>query len=275
MRFLLILAALMLPMTADAQGRSGGRGSTSGGRGTTTTPRAAATAPHPGVGSALLPAGSQRMHIPRRLFIPAQRIPIPRQGFILPAQRFGKRPHRSSFPQWQDRDGHRKHWFDQGSAPFFGGGYYGTPYFSDYPSDGAAQLASSELDGEPAEMRTAGVLRLDITPAADLQYYIDGMFMGSSSELGTEFAVNAGARRIEVRAAGYKSMIFDARFVPGETVTRRGALEPLQQASTAPRPTGSRTMYVIQGCFMGNARPDPDALPKGCDIKRLVTRVAL
>jgi hypothetical protein len=31
-------------------------------------------------------------------------------------------------------------------------------------------------------------------------------------------------------------------------------------------------MYVIPGCFMGNARPEPSALPKGCDIARLITR---
>jgi hypothetical protein len=31
-------------------------------------------------------------------------------------------------------------------------------------------------------------------------------------------------------------------------------------------------MYVIPGCYMGNARPEPGALPKGCDIGRLITR---
>jgi hypothetical protein len=275
MRYLLILAAVMLPITADAQGRSRGHRSA-------TTPRAAATAPHPNAASAVLPAGSQRMLIPPRLFMPARLIPIPSQRLLFPSQRFhspsqrfGKRSHRSSWPRWQDRDGHRKHWFDQGSAPFFGGGYYGTPYFSDYPPYDAGRAAPSELDAERAEMRTTGILRLDITPATDLQYYIDGMFMGSSSQLGTEFAVNAGARRIEVRAPGFKPMIFDARFEPGGTVTRRGALEPLQDASTLPRATGSRTMYVIPGCFIGNSRPERDALPKGCDIRRLVTRGGL
>ena len=121
-------------------------------------------------------------------------------------------------------------------------------------------------------MRTTGVLRLDITPATGLQYYVDGMFIGSSSELGTEFEINAGARRIEVRAPGYKPLMFDARFVPGGIVTRRGALEPLEDSATLPRASGNRTMFVIPGCFMGNTRPDPGALPKGCDIGRLVTR---
>jgi len=141
--------------------------------------------------------------------------------------------------------------------------------------DDASEAAAYEPEAEPAAMRTTGILRLDITPATDLNYYVDGMFIGSSSDLGTEFAVNAGGRRIEIRADGYESMIFDARFVPGGTVTRRGALEPLQSMSALPRATGSRTMFVIPGCFMGNARPEAAALPKGCDINRLVTRGGL
>lgn len=239
MRYLLVLTALLLPLTADAQDRSRRHRPS-------TTPRAAATAPHPDAASALLPAGSQRLRLPSES--------------------------RSSWPRWQQRHESR-HWrFHHRSAPFFGGGYYATPYFGYYPPDIAAEAAQYEVEPEPAGMLTTGLLRLDITPATDLQYYIDGMFIGSSSDLGTEFAVNAGARRIEIRAAGYKPVIFDARFVPGGMVTRRGALEPLHDASTLPRATGNRTVYVIPGCYMGNARPDPEALPKGCDIKRLVTR---
>ena len=172
-------------------------------------------------------------------------------------------------------------WFRPGAGqPFFGGSYYALPYSgyyadSEYYEDEDAGYATRPPSREAeaaASTRTTGVLRLDITPATGLQYYVDGMYIGSSSELGTEFAVNAGARRIEVRAPGYKSVVFDARFVPGGTVTRRGALEPLEDVSTLPRAAGSRTMYVIPGCFMGNARPDPSALPKGCDIDRLITR---
>jgi hypothetical protein len=138
------------------------------------------------------------------------------------------------------------------------------------------QAAPYPPEAEPAAVHTTGVLRLEITPATGLQYYIDGMYFGSSSELGTEFEVNAGARRIEIRAPGYKPMIFDARFVPGGTVTRRGALEPLEDVSSLPRAAaGSKTMYVIPGCYIGNTRPEPGALPKGCDIARLVTRGAL
>lgn len=34
-------------------------------------------------------------------------------------------------------------------------------------------------------------------------------------------------------------------------------------------PTGSRTLYVIRGCYLGNVKPDADRLPEGCDIKRM------
>ena len=169
-------------------------------------------------------------------------------------------------------------WFRPGSRyQSFGGSYYALPYSGYYPGEEAGYSAApaAEAEAEAASMRTTSVLRLDITPATGLQYYIDGMFIGSSSELGTQFEVNAGARRVEIRAPGYKPVIFDARFVPGGVVTRRGALEPLQDSATLPRATGSTTMFVIPGCFMGNTRPEPGALPKGCDIRRLTTRGGL
>ena len=36
-------------------------------------------------------------------------------------------------------------------------------------------------------------------------------------------------------------------------------------------PTGSRTLYVIPGCYLGNVKPDLDRLPAGCDISRMKT----
>jgi hypothetical protein len=207
---------------------------------------------------------------------PAQLRPVV-PSTVSPLQ--GQRPDmRGDMSQSSWRRGHHrrngsKWWFYPGSQwPYFGASYYALPYSGYYPGDDAGYAPAPPAEAEAASMRTAGVLRLDLTPATGLQYYVDGMFIGSSSDLGTEFEVNAGARRIEVRAEGYKPLIFDARFVPGGMVTRRGALEPLQDSSTLPRATGSRTMFVIPGCFMGNARPDPAALPKGCDIDRLITR---
>ena len=36
-------------------------------------------------------------------------------------------------------------------------------------------------------------------------------------------------------------------------------------------PAGSRTLYVIPGCYLGNVLPDKDRLPAGCDISRMKT----
>lgn len=36
-------------------------------------------------------------------------------------------------------------------------------------------------------------------------------------------------------------------------------------------PTGSRTLYFIPGCYLGNVLPDKDRLPAGCDISRMKT----
>ena len=34
-------------------------------------------------------------------------------------------------------------------------------------------------------------------------------------------------------------------------------------------PTGSRTLYVIPGCYLGNVPPDPSRLRQGCDLSNL------
>ena len=242
MRYLLVLVALMLPLTAGAEQRSRSQRPAQ-------TPRA--TQPQPVIPSSV---ARERQHRDMR----GERSP-------------------SSWRRWHQQGQMPPGRFRRSSRyPFFGGSYYALPYsgyYGYYSGEDVGYSAASPAGAEVASMRTAGMLRLDITPATGLQYYVDGMFIGSSSDLGTEFEVNAGARRIEVRAEGYKPLLFDARFVPGGMVTRRGALEPLHDSATLnPRATGSRTMFVIPGCFMGNARPDPAALPKGCDIARLITR---
>ena len=45
--------------------------------------------------------------------------------------------------------------------------------------------------------------------------------------------------------------------------------EPVSPPFVAP--TGSRTLYLIPGCYLGNVPPEADRLPAGCDITRLKT----
>jgi len=46
---------------------------------------------------------------------------------------------------------------------------------------------------------------------------------------------------------------------------------PPEPAPPIMLPTGSRTIYLIPGCYLGNVMPEADRLPKTCDIRRLKT----
>ena len=188
-----------------------------------------------------------------------------------------RRDHRD-FDRWPQT--HRSRWKGQSPGyqyPF--GSYYAVPgygygygfgYFSPAPENGydSARYAQPEIPQQPV---STGMLRLEITPASALSYYVDGLYIGSSSDLGMQFSLNPGARRVEVRATGYKPLVFDTRITAGQITTFRAALEPLTQPQ-APQATGNPTMFIIPGCYMGNARPTASELRRGCDIKKLVTR---
>ncbi len=65
--------------------------------------------------------------------------------------------------------------------------------------------------------------------------------------------------------------------VPADFVQPGRAPEPSRLISTTvepPRVVASRgpdTFYVIPGCYAGNRPPDPQRLPKGCEIAKLRT----
>ncbi|MEO8682240.1 MAG: hypothetical protein ABI665_24545 [Vicinamibacterales bacterium] len=131
-----------------------------------------------------------------------------------------------------------------------------------------------------------GGLRLEVEPANRWQLFVDGVFLGSQEDLGNEVDLKAGPRRIELRAAGYHTLEFDARIEAGREITYRGRLEPLaadtrqpaardaDPSASAPPPvvaTGSKTLYVIPGCYLGNVMPQKDRLRDGCDFSTLKT----
>ena len=171
---------------------------------------------------------------------------------------------------------HRPRWKGQQfRRPLPFGSYYAVPSFGygfGYFGPAAEEsYAPPPPTREPERIVTTGLLRLEITPATGLDYYVDGLFIGNSSTLGTQFQLNAGPRRIEVRATGYKSLVFDTRIVAGGETVFRAALEPLVQP-LPPRATGNPVMYIIPGCYMGNTRPTATDLRPGCDINKLITR---
>lgn len=123
-----------------------------------------------------------------------------------------------------------------------------------------------------------GRLRLEVEPAALLQVFVDGVYVGTHADIGDGIELRPGARRIEIRAPGYQALTFDAQIDEERAITYRGALERLAGTSRpeAPLPApvapiGSKTMYVIPGCYMGNVSPVEMKLPTGCDISRMTT----
>ena len=190
-----------------------------------------------------------------------------------PQSNVRQRDHRDQNDRWPQT--HRPRWRGQGFRHLPFGSYYAVPsygygfgYFG--PAAEYEYERDSRRETEPPAV-TWGTLRLEITPASGLEYYVDGVYFGSSSNLGTVLQMNAGPRRIEIRAAGYKPVVFDTRLVAGSETIFRVTMEPVAQQPPA-QASGNRAMYIIPGCYMGNAPPTPGELRAGCDIKKLVTR---
>lgn len=119
-----------------------------------------------------------------------------------------------------------------------------------------------------------GALRLEVEPRENLQIFVDGVFVGTPADLGDDLEMAPGPHHIELRARGYKPLAFDVAILEDKMITYRGTLD--RDAAAAPaapivRPSGSKTMYIIPGCYMGNVSPRGMSLPAGCDISKLTT----
>jgi hypothetical protein len=165
-------------------------------------------------------------------------------------------------------------------VPPYYGGYYSGTYLP------VAEYVEPPPTNEVVVMRPApsepsmGALRIEVEPRDLLQIFVDGVYIGTPADLGDEIELRTGARRIELRAPGYRTLTFDAEISYDRSITYRGALEPNTPAPSAPPPSpkppsvapaGSKTMYFIPGCYMGNVSPKDIVLPAGCDIKKLTT----
>ena len=170
--------------------------------------------------------------------------------------------------------------------------YYPLPpygYFFPFATYGygyETSVTTAEVTPPPPEVET-GFLRLEVEPRHLLQVFVDGLYVGTIADLGDDIELRLGVRRIELRAPGYRTLIFDTRIEYDRTVVYRGTLEPLEEAPearSAPKAlqapeapeapkgsAGSRTMYLIPGCYMGNVEPTAAMLRPGCDISQLKT----
>ncbi len=107
---------------------------------------------------------------------------------------------------------------DPGYGYGFGGGSYGGDYGGGDSSD---QSSSSSEEGS---------LHLKIKPR-DAQVFVDGYYVGVVDDFDGIFQklhIGAGSHRVEVRAPGYESMIFDVHIGAGQGTTYQGELKRIQ-----------------------------------------------
>jgi hypothetical protein len=112
-------------------------------------------------------------------------------------------------------------WYDP-----FGYGYYGygMPYGYAGYAGGYGGTYRPDHDRSPT-----GSLRLRVSPS-HAEVYVDGYYAGTISDFNGVFqrlTIDAGARRVEIRADGYKPAELDILVEPGRTAIYQGALEPL------------------------------------------------
>lgn len=150
------------------------------------------------------------------------------------------------------------------------------PYYWYLPVAVAAPFAPPAPPRE-APRQAAGALWLDVTPAVPMQIFVDGYYIGTSDELGTALQLEAGPRRLELRAPGYEPLTFGARIDANRTLTYRETLRREDAAASAASPSRPTvappaalalpmTLYVIPGCYAGNVPPTAAMLPAGCDV---------
>ena len=163
-------------------------------------------------------------------------------------------------------------------------------YFAPYFWGGLSYRTTSkprylERDVYPERAAIAGILRLTVEPAALVQIYADGFFVGTPFDLNGELTLDEGTHRIELRAPGYQPVSFDVRIEAGRTITYRASLQPLAPApdvaapvQTAPpadaspsQPAAKTTVYLIPGCYLGNVPPEAARLPETCDVSKVTT----
>lgn len=94
------------------------------------------------------------------------------------------------------------------------------------PSDPQAYPASGSIDAQRGQ--DAGGVSFEITPNT-ARVIVDGTEVGSVAEFSptaTPLTLTLGRHHIELRAAGYQTMAFDAEIVAGQVIPYRGELQP-------------------------------------------------
>lgn len=113
--------------------------------------------------------------------------------------------------------------------PFYAYGYpaYGYPAYG-YPAYGYVAPYGFGYGGYSG--RPYGGIRIDL-PERDAEVYVDGYFVGIVDNFDgalQQANVEAGPHRIEVRAPGFETIVFEVNVEPGRTITYRGSMRPLR-----------------------------------------------
>jgi hypothetical protein len=122
----------------------------------------------------------------------------------------------------------------------YGGGYVGPGYgltgssfrsssgiYDPFPSSGLNVSDSGFTSGSESRRGETGALRLKIKQR-QASVYIDGEPVGLVDQYDGVFQklrLSAGNHRVELRASGYETSIFNVRIEPDRTETYRGVLE--------------------------------------------------
>jgi hypothetical protein len=117
-----------------------------------------------------------------------------------------------------------------------------------------------------------GRLYLRVIPGT-AQVFVDGLYVGVADDFsGSGLSLDAGPRRVELRADGYETVTFDVRIVPGETVSYRKDLARVEARPEVPRVAAiPKTFYVIPRCYAGDTPPQAEDLPRGCRVANMRT----
>ena len=94
--------------------------------------------------------------------------------------------------------------------------YYLLPPYGYFPYTtygyGVSSVTTEQVTAPPPLPET-GFLRLEVEPRHLLQIFVDGLYVGTIADLGDDIELGLGPRRIELRAPGYRTLIFDTRIV--------------------------------------------------------------
>jgi hypothetical protein len=122
-----------------------------------------------------------------------------------------------------------------------------------------------------------GFLRLRVSPRS-ASVFVDGGYAGTVDDFGgvSERMLPAGTHRVELRAPGFEPVDFDARVPANDTLILRRDMRPLDDplASRVPEaapvpPPAHKTMYIVPGCYAGDAPPQANQLPARCNLADL------